>query len=142
MKRRFHSWLTTDNGRSTLFKCACIAILFGGVALFSAALATTDNPFAIVRPIPPLLEEEIDLVDSGTYVYGKYKYVYDRANRFEGPTGYLFILGKPVLAMVRNEKVDTPWGIMYWHGVHDHRALPEGWMPYPDYRAPLESFDF
>jgi hypothetical protein len=83
------------------------------------------------------MEAEINLADSGIYVYREYKYIYDRANRFEGPTGYLFILDEPVFAEVRNEQIETPWDTMYWHGVHDHRALPEGWMPYPDYRAPF-----
>lgn len=125
--KRFHIWPTTDNGRNTLFKCAWIALLFGGVALFSVALGTT-----IPVPPPMSLEAEIDLTDSGIYVYQEYKYVYDRPNCFSGPDGYLFVNGKLIIAETRNEQTDTPWGVMYWHGIHNYQALPEGWMPYPD----------
>jgi len=93
------------------------------------------------RPIPPRsgVMAQTDATRVGTHIFREYKYILVRPMFNSATMGYLFQSGKPVWPEPpqarMNARVDTPWGVMYWHGAPNSNRLPGGWMPYPNLHA-------
>lgn len=82
---------------------------------------------------------QVDMTQTGTYISREYKYILVRTRFESAVTGYLFRNSKPIMpepwAKV-NAIADSPWGVMFWHGITQSNRQPEGWMPYPNLYGP------
>ena len=103
-----------------------------------------DNLFVVFmadeKPVPYLPPEDDDplmlgrpakiaqVYESGTYVY--MRVMHAPGTKSEGVDGWLINDGSPVEP--EDSSVDTPWGVMYWHGMKRvHPWNPVGWHKFP-----------
>ncbi|MCK4627217.1 MAG: hypothetical protein KAV00_18030, partial [Phycisphaerae bacterium] len=84
-------------------------------------------------PVQPIRIDLDKILQPGTHVSGKWKYVYTiraKGSKSEGHYVKLFYDGKEVPKPAGiNDHYKTPWGLLYWVG--DPRVLwgRHGWMP-------------
>jgi len=75
----------------------------------------------------------VDITKPGTYTAGKWTYsleVRTGGYQTESRTGRLAYDGKPLdLDPEINDRVRTPWGVLYWVGKRRITWGPNGWMP-------------
>jgi len=67
-----------------------------------------------------------------TSVQGDWKLkisIRNKGTKSEGTSGELFYKDKPVKTSGINDAVETPWGVLYWHGedLHDKLAQWQHW---------------
>jgi inhibitor of cysteine peptidase len=95
------------------------------------ALLGGEQPPPEKQPAKP---KPIDPKKSGTYSFGKWKYVLKISapgTRSAGKWGELSYDNKRLLNPEVNDHYRTPWGLMYWVGDRQARWGQHGWMPSP-----------
>lgn len=103
--------------------------------------------------VPAAAVEHIDLTKSGTYISGKWKYVFTitaKGTKSEKRYGQLYYDGKELLPLsVKYVSRKTPWGEIVQGGVASMMTIniPDGWIPKEAFDSapeipPIESFFF
>jgi hypothetical protein len=78
----------------------------------------------------------LDVTKNGAYVLDGWEYVYKIVNgedRLEGWWGYLYHENKhlgDLPGLKLGQKIETPWGVMYWVGIPQMVPGYHGWLPY------------
>ena len=107
--------------------------------MFSAALIIALSANSLLAAIPATAKTEsktktknINTSKDGTYISGKWKYVFTitaKGTKSQGCRGDLYYDGKKLFPIKAIAVKKTPWGEMVWVGESPLLWEPKGWMP-------------
>jgi len=100
------------------------------IALSASCVPATDT--AAGKTAPKAKTQAIDTSKDGTYISGKWKYVFTitaKGTKSQGCRGDLYYDGKKLFPTKVVDVRKTPWGEMVWVGESPLLWEPKGWMP-------------
>jgi hypothetical protein len=123
----------TKNGKKGVDIMNRVKIMFSAVVIIvlSVNVVLAAAP-AVGKAESKTKTKTIDTSKDGTYISGKWKYVFTitaKGTKSQGCRGDLYYDGKKLFATKVVDIRKTPWGEMVWVGESPLLWEPKGWMP-------------